>query len=100
RSRSGDHGSRPAHPPRTRTEGGHRMIRKELSRDVVVVGAGVAGLAAADDLRRAGLSVAVFDAGDSPGVAWKTGASASGRSTPVPGERTTPVPGEEELRGT
>lgn len=76
------------------------MIRKELSRDVVVVGAGVAGLAAADDLRRAGLSVAVFDAGDSPGVAWKAGASASGRSTPVPGERTTPVQGEEELRGT
>lgn len=38
------------------------MIAKEISRDVVIVGAGAAGLAAADDLRRAGLSVAVLEA--------------------------------------
>ncbi len=35
--------------------------------DVVVIGAGLAGLAAAHELRRAGLSVRVLDAGERPG---------------------------------
>ncbi|MFT4229681.1 MAG: FAD-dependent oxidoreductase, partial [Microbacterium sp.] len=39
----------------------------ELTRDVVVVGAGVAGLTAANDLKRAGLSVAVLEARDRVG---------------------------------
>ncbi len=39
----------------------------EISRDVVIVGAGAAGLTAANDLRRAGLSVAVFEARDRVG---------------------------------
>lgn len=37
------------------------------SRDVVVVGGGIAGLAAAYDLQRAGLSVVVLEAGPRPG---------------------------------
>ncbi len=39
----------------------------ELNRDVVIVGAGVAGLTAANELRRAGLSVAVLEARDRAG---------------------------------
>ncbi|UWF77151.1 MULTISPECIES: flavin monoamine oxidase family protein [Microbacterium] len=39
----------------------------ELSRDVVVVGAGAAGLTAANELRKAGLSVAVLEARDRVG---------------------------------
>jgi putrescine oxidase len=39
----------------------------ELNRDVVIVGAGVAGLTAANDLKRAGLSVAVLEARDRAG---------------------------------
>ncbi len=39
----------------------------EISRDVVIVGAGAAGLTAANDLRRAGLSVAVLEARDRVG---------------------------------
>jgi putrescine oxidase len=39
----------------------------DLNRDVVIVGAGVAGLTAANDLRRAGLSVAVLEARDRAG---------------------------------
>ncbi|KAA9151113.1 FAD-dependent oxidoreductase [Microbacterium lushaniae] len=40
---------------------------RELTRDVVVVGAGAAGLTAANDLRKAGLSVAVLEARDRVG---------------------------------
>jgi putrescine oxidase len=39
----------------------------ELNRDVVIVGAGAAGLTAANDLRKAGLSVAVLEARDRVG---------------------------------
>ncbi len=39
----------------------------EISRDVVVIGAGVAGLTAANDLKKAGLSVAVLEARDRAG---------------------------------
>ena len=39
----------------------------EISRDVVIVGAGAAGLTAANDLRKAGLSVAVLEARDRVG---------------------------------
>jgi putrescine oxidase len=39
----------------------------EIARDVVIVGAGAAGLTAANDLRRAGLSVAVLEARDRVG---------------------------------
>lgn len=39
----------------------------ELTRDVVVVGAGAAGLTAANDLKKAGLSVAVLEARDRVG---------------------------------
>jgi putrescine oxidase len=39
----------------------------EISRDVVVVGAGAAGLTAANELRKAGLSVAVLEARDRVG---------------------------------
>jgi putrescine oxidase len=40
---------------------------RELTRDVVVIGAGAAGLTAANDLRKAGLSVAVLEARDRVG---------------------------------
>ena len=39
----------------------------ELNRDVIIVGAGVAGLTAANDLKKAGLSVAVLEARDRAG---------------------------------
>ncbi len=39
----------------------------EITRDVVIVGAGAAGLTAANDLKRAGLSVAVLEARDRVG---------------------------------
>ncbi|MET0672290.1 MAG: NAD(P)/FAD-dependent oxidoreductase [Microbacterium pygmaeum] len=41
--------------------------RTELTRDVVIVGAGAAGLTAANELRKAGLSVAVLEARDRVG---------------------------------
>ncbi|WP_309065488.1 flavin monoamine oxidase family protein [Microbacterium sp.] len=43
------------------------MTEQELSRDVVVVGAGAAGLTAANELRKAGLSVVVLEARDRVG---------------------------------
>ncbi|MFD5226532.1 flavin monoamine oxidase family protein [Microbacterium sp. NPDC058342] len=43
------------------------MTEQEISRDVVIVGAGAAGLTAANELRRAGLSVAVVEARDRVG---------------------------------
>ena len=39
----------------------------EISRDVVIVGAGAAGLTAANELKKAGLSVAVLEARDRAG---------------------------------
>ena len=39
----------------------------ELTRDVVVIGAGAAGLTAANELKKAGLSVAVLEARDRVG---------------------------------
>ena len=39
----------------------------ELTRDVVVIGAGAAGLTAANELKKAGLSVAVLEARDRAG---------------------------------
>src|SRR3954451_2196682 len=39
----------------------------EITRDVVIVGAGAAGTTAANELRRAGLSVAVLEARDRVG---------------------------------
>ncbi|MDF2492653.1 MAG: puo 2, partial [Microbacterium sp.] len=39
----------------------------EITRDVVIVGAGAAGLTAANELRKAGLSVAVLEARDRVG---------------------------------
>ena len=39
----------------------------ELNRDVVIVGAGAAGLTAANELKKAGLSVAVLEARDRVG---------------------------------
>ncbi|WP_309129919.1 NAD(P)/FAD-dependent oxidoreductase [Microbacterium sp.] len=43
------------------------MTEQELSRDVVVIGAGAAGLTAASELRKAGLSVVVLEARDRVG---------------------------------
>lgn len=43
------------------------MSNTEIIRDVVVIGAGAAGLTAANDLRKAGLSVAVLEARDRVG---------------------------------
>ena len=43
------------------------MNTQELTRDVVIVGAGAAGLTAANELRKAGLSVAVLEARDRAG---------------------------------
>lgn len=43
------------------------MTEHEISRDVVIVGAGAAGLTAANELRKAGLSVAVLEARDRVG---------------------------------
>ncbi|WP_243232937.1 NAD(P)/FAD-dependent oxidoreductase [Microbacterium sp. CIAB417] len=43
------------------------MSTTEIMRDVVVIGAGAAGLTAANDLRKAGLSVAVLEARDRVG---------------------------------
>lgn len=43
------------------------MTEQELTRDVVIVGAGAAGLTAANELRKAGLSVAVLEARDRVG---------------------------------
>ncbi len=43
------------------------MAEHEITRDVVIVGAGAAGTTAANELRRAGLSVAVLEARDRVG---------------------------------
>ncbi|KHK98950.1 Putrescine oxidase [Microbacterium mangrovi] len=45
---------------------------RDITRDVVVVGAGVAGTTAANELRRAGLSVAVLEARDRVGGRLRT----------------------------
>jgi putrescine oxidase len=55
--------SRPAQDAASRGSEGH----VEITRDVVVVGAGAAGLTAANELRKAGLSVAVLEARDRVG---------------------------------
>ena len=44
-----------------------RLAGREISRDVVIIGAGAAGLTAANELRKAGLSVAVLEARDRVG---------------------------------
>lgn len=43
------------------------MTEQDLTRDVLIIGAGAAGLTAANELRRAGLSVAVLEARDRVG---------------------------------
>src|SRR6478735_8999661 len=67
------HGGRGIHStPHTRTtrrdgapDKGVRMT--ELTRDVVIIGAGAAGTTAADELKKAGLSVVVLEARDRVG---------------------------------
>jgi putrescine oxidase len=44
-----------------------RMTDTEITRDVVIIGAGAAGLTAANELKKAGLSVAVLEARDRVG---------------------------------
>ncbi len=43
----------------------------DRTRDVIIIGAGQAGLSVAYHLRRAGLSVALLDAQPGPGAAWR-----------------------------
>ena len=61
----GEPGPRAASPPATRSSRRSRMT--EITRDVVIIGAGAAGLTAANELRKAGLSVAVLEARDRVG---------------------------------
>jgi cation diffusion facilitator CzcD-associated flavoprotein CzcO len=51
--------------------GGTRVVRGVRDTDVVVIGAGQAGLSSAYFLRRAGLGFAVLDANPAPGGAWQ-----------------------------
>jgi putative flavoprotein involved in K+ transport len=47
------------------------MTTRVQSRDLVVIGAGSAGLATAAVLRRSGMDPLVLEAGDGPGAAWR-----------------------------
>src|SRR5690349_17562609 len=57
----------PPHPRRRALGGGRRMTAPATDHDVVIVGAGLAGLRAAGVLARRGLDVRVLDAADRPG---------------------------------
>ena len=65
--RSPEPGAEPSRPRREASTPDEGVRMTEITRDVVIVGAGAAGLTAANELRRAGLSVAVLEARDRVG---------------------------------